>query len=99
MQLYRLPSFNLPKLFIMTITTPGCKNIQNKWHYKPYITIKNFAAIILAILFLLPIKTFSQSGNIDQIRNGPASDPSKNFYSTFPNPTWVNGNAGASNAH
>lgn len=54
---------------------------------------------ILAILFLSPLKIFSQSGNIDQIRNGPANDPTKNFYKTFPNPTWVNGNAGASNAH
>jgi len=59
----------------------------------------NITAILLAILFLSPVKMFSQSGNIDQIRNGPASDPSKNFYDNFNNPTWVNGNAGASNAH
>lgn len=41
----------------------------------------------------------AQAGNIDQIRNGPGNNPSKNFYDNFTNPTWVNGNAGASNAH
>ena len=55
--------------------------------------------IILALLFLSPIKMFSQSGNLDQIRNGPASDPSKNFWDDFDSPMHVNGNAGASNAH
>jgi len=56
-------------------------------------------AILLAILFLSPLKMFSQAGDLDQIRNGPANDPAKYFYNNFNNPTYVNGNAGASNAH
>lgn len=55
--------------------------------------------VVLAILFLSPLKIFSQSGDLDQIRNGPASNPSKNFWDDFDNPMHVNGNAGASNAH
>ncbi|WP_207510676.1 PKD domain-containing protein [Longitalea luteola] len=60
---------------------------------------RGLTPIMLAILFLAPVKIFSQSGNLDQIRNGPKNDPSKNFYDDFDNPTYVNGNAGASNAH
>jgi hypothetical protein len=60
-------------------------------HIIPLFTV--FCAIILSS------QSFGQSGDIDQIRNGPATDPSKNFYKTFNNPTWVNGNAGSSNAH
>lgn len=55
--------------------------------------------LILAILFLSPLKIFSQAANLDQIRNGPANNPSKNFWDDFDNPMHVNGNAGASNAH
>lgn len=53
----------------------------------------------LSILIFTPVLTIGQSGNLDQIRNGPASNPSMNFYTTFSNPKWVNGNAGPSNAH
>lgn len=55
--------------------------------------------VMLAILFLSPLKIFSQAANLDQIRNGPASDPSKNFWDNFDNPQHINGNAGESNAH
>src|SRR5687767_7533910 len=60
-----------------------------------------FIAQICALIFfsISSSQVSGQSGNIDQIRNGPANDPSKNFYDDFANPTWVNGNAGASNAH
>jgi hypothetical protein len=79
--------FFTPQLVFMRTTT------------LPLRLFNKITPIILAILFLSPIKLLSQSGNIDQIRNGPASNPSKNFYDDFLNPTWVNGNAGASNAH
>jgi hypothetical protein len=49
--------------------------------------------------FIFSSQVNGQAANIDQIRNGPANNPSKNFYDDFDNPTWVNGNAGASNAH
>jgi hypothetical protein len=64
-----------------------------------YQRVRYLTPVILAILFFLPLKMFSQSGDIDQIRNGPATDPSKNFWDDFDNPQHVNGNAGASNAH
>ncbi|HEX6428087.1 MAG TPA: hypothetical protein VF008_10395, partial [Niastella sp.] len=60
---------------------------------------KKITPIILAILFLSPLKIFSQAANLDQIRNGPANDPTKNFWDNFNNPQHVNGNAGESNAH
>lgn len=55
--------------------------------------------LITFLTLLISLQSSGQAGNIDQIRNGPANDPQKNFYDNFPNPTWVNGNAGASNAH
>jgi hypothetical protein len=82
--------FFTPQLVFMRTTTLPCRFIR---------LYKKITPLILAILFLSPVKLLSQSGNIDQIRNGPANDPSKNFYDDFANPTWVNGNAGASNAH
>ncbi|WP_165760406.1 hypothetical protein [Niastella populi] len=72
------------------VTLPNCRVITG---------CRLLTTIILAVLFLLPSKTFSQSGDIDQIRNGPASNPSKNFWDSYDNPMHVNGNAGASNAH
>ena len=56
---------------------------------------------VLVLGLLVSSMTFGQTGagNLDQIRNGPASDPSKNFWDDFNNPMHVNGNAGASNAH
>lgn len=69
----------------------------------PYCCIKNIywkiIPILLTIFLLSPSKIFSQAANLDQIRNGPALDPSKNFWDDFDNPMHVNGNAGASNAH
>jgi hypothetical protein len=53
----------------------------------------------IAICLFASSQSFGQAANIDQIRNGPADDPQKWFFSTFPNPSWVNGNAGASTAH
>jgi hypothetical protein len=82
--------FFTPQLVFMRTTTLPCRFIS---------LCKKITPFILAILFLSPVKLLSQSGNIDQVRNGPANDPSKNFYDNFANPTWVNGNAGASNAH
>ena len=59
--------------------------------------INSFLPLFLLILF--STNTSGQAGNIDQIRNGPANDPSKNFYKTFPNPTWVNGNGDMQSPH
>jgi hypothetical protein len=80
------------KLKIMRISTKRCTNVFTAY-IKTFITIFFFSSLLLAS------KTFGQATNLDQIRNGPANDPSKNFYNTFPNPSWANGNAGASNAH
>jgi hypothetical protein len=54
---------------------------------------------IILCSFIVSLQTFGQAANIDQIRNGPASNPQKWFYDDFDNPSWVNGNAGASTAH
>jgi hypothetical protein len=82
--------FFTPQLVFMRTTTLPHRFIR---------LCKKITPLFLAIFFLSPIKLLSQSGDLDQVRNGPANDPSKNFYDNFPNPTWVNGNAGASNAH
>lgn len=62
-------------------------------------SLKSLITLFLFNLFIFSSSTFGQAGNLDQIRNGPASNPQKYFYKTFNNPTWVNGNAGASTAH
>ena len=58
--------------------------------------LKEFSLLIPCCLFLLlfPCMVYSQmpAGNLDQVRNGSATSP------TSPG-NWVNGNAGASNAH
>jgi hypothetical protein len=51
------------------------------------------------LTFFIGSQAFGQAANIDQIRNGPANDPQKWFFDNFNNPSWVNGNAGASTAH
>ena len=55
--------------------------------------------LFILFAFMISLQVNGQSANLDQIRNGPANDPSKNFWDNFDNPMHVNGNAGASNAH
>jgi hypothetical protein len=69
---------------------------------RTYFTIKhlkNFVALLIAGILFFSSTAIGQSGNLDQVRNGPKTNPQKNFYKTFDNPTWVNGNAGSSDAH
>jgi hypothetical protein len=55
--------------------------------------------ILLMLLFLLcSTLVFGQSGNIDQIRNGSGKTSNQGVLDTC-GKCWVNGNAGASNAH
>ncbi|MEO6731134.1 MAG: hypothetical protein ABIN01_07940, partial [Ferruginibacter sp.] len=62
--------------------------------------IKSVTALLMLPLLFFSMQTYGQSANIDQVRNGPSNNPQKNFYTTFnTTPTWVNGNAGSSNAH
>lgn len=63
------------------------------------VTKVSYLFLLQLSLALFSLKAIGQAGDLSQIRNGPADDPTKNFFSTFPNPDWVNGNAGASNAH
>lgn len=56
--------------------------------------IKIFLSIFLINLLFISSKTFGQSANLDQIRNGKLG-----VYSPTPLADWVNGNAGPSNAH
>jgi len=63
-------------------------------------TLKHLKSLIgFIVIVLMSLSGHSQSGNLDQVRNGPKANPQKNFYKTFDNPTWVNGNAGSSDAH
>ena len=55
--------------------------------------------LFILFAFMISSQVNGQAANLDQIRNGPANDPSKNFWDNFDNPMHVNGNAGASNAH
>ena len=57
-----------------------------------------FCLITISIL-LISLQSSGQAADIDQIRNGPSDNPQKWFYSSFNNPSYVNGNAGASTAH
>ena len=59
----------------------------------------NLTILFISSLLIFSSQVYGQAGDVSQIRNGPADNPQKNFFSTFPNPDWVNGNAGASNAH
>ena len=61
--------------------------------------IKWVSTLLIIPLLFFSLQIFGQAANIDQIRNGSATNPQGNFYSTFNNPEWVNGNAGSSNAH
>jgi len=79
--------------------TKNCSTNPYKERSGFLLSLKTLPTILLIFLSFFSTQIFGQAGNIDQVRNGPANDPSKNFHSTFNNPEWVNGNAGSSNAH
>jgi hypothetical protein len=64
-----------------------CKSIIGLW-------VHAFTAVFFFGLLLSSSPAFSQSANLDQIRNGMLG-----VYSPTPVADWVNGNAGPSNAH
>jgi hypothetical protein len=71
--------------------------------FQPQHILKSFLSLFL-FAFIILSQAFGQSANLDQIRNGKATDPTNWFYSTvtssiFYHPSWVNGNAGSSDAH
>lgn len=76
----------------MTCTIKHRTNTVSKW-------LLNIKGLLLATLTVLSSQVLGQSGDLSQIRNGPADNPQKWFFKTFNNPSWVNGNAGAETAH
>lgn len=84
---------------MVTSTYPGCYFPYARKYTTVYAIFKNLFSLYLVSFFFFSFNAFGQAGDVSQIRNGPADNPTKNFFSTFPNPDWVNGNAGASNAH
>ena len=67
---------------------------------RKFVNFRHITPMLIAFcLIVIASQSFGQAANIDQIRNGPANDPQKWFFNDFDNPSWVNGNAGASTAH
>jgi hypothetical protein len=78
---------------MLTFTNTPCHKLQKtKWPNTIGLWANSFIAFFLSVLMLISGKAIGQSANLDQVRNGSKTAPT--------NPgSWVNGNAGPTNAH